>query len=167
MRSLYEIDNEIRWLLDNSVDPDTGELIVPEETIEALAIERKAKIENLCLYWKEQRDMADAIRAEEVRLSERRRRLEKNNDKLFEYIQAALNGSDLKTPRVVCGYRRVTSVAVTDADMAINWAESIGREDLLRRKPPELDKAACKAALKCGDVIPGTELRIVRTMSIK
>jgi hypothetical protein len=40
----------------------------------------------------------------------------------------------------------------------IQWAESPGRRELLRVKPPEPDKAAIKQAIKEGQIVTGARL---------
>lgn len=60
MRTLYEIDADIV----NCIDTETGE-ILDFDSLDALNMERDAKIEGVALYVKQLQAEAEAIKAEE------------------------------------------------------------------------------------------------------
>ena len=69
--TLYEIDEEIQELL-SEVDPETGELITDYAALDALLMEREAKIENIVLFIKNLSSDVRELKAEESALAERR-----------------------------------------------------------------------------------------------
>ena len=76
--NLYEIDEEIRVLLDQGfnelcIDPETGEILEEkaQELLNGLQEQKTAKVENIALYIKNMNSEADAIKREEQRLAER------------------------------------------------------------------------------------------------
>ena len=162
--NIYEIDNAIAELIENSVDPETGELLIDDGALDALQMERDAKVENLALYIKNTVALADSIRQEEKVLAERRRSAERKVERLKNYLTDVLGGSKFATSRVACTFRSSTSVEIDDAFR--EWAERYNPE-LLRYKAPEADKAAIKAALKNGEEIPHAALVTNQSLSNK
>ena len=65
---LYEIDNAIL----ECIDMETGE-VIDAEKLDALNIERDAKIENVVLWIKDLKAEAEAIKAEKLTLAERQK----------------------------------------------------------------------------------------------
>lgn len=144
---LYEIDRALSGL----IDPKTGE-ILDFDTFLALQMERDAKIENTCLWYKDLCAEAAAIRAEELSLAERRKAAERKAETLKGYIDRALAGAPFKTARVQCSYRK--SSAAEPAEGFEIWAMENGRQDLLTIGEPMANKTAIKAAIKAGEEIP-------------
>ena len=95
--NLYEIDRQIQELIENSVDPETGELTLDPAALDALQMEREAKIENLACYVKNLTADAKAIKAEEQALSERRKAAENKAERLKRYLSDALEGEKFST----------------------------------------------------------------------
>lgn len=144
--TLYDIDSGIAELL-SAVDPETGELLCDDSALDALLMERTAKIENIACYIKNLRADAAAIRAEEKALAERRQKAERSAERLSAYLAHALGGERFETPRCSVSFR--SSVAVELSPGFTEWAKQHD-DSLLRYKEPEPDKAAIKAALTSG-----------------
>ena len=161
MRSLYEINKDLEQLLSN-VDEETGELQIDEEALNALVMEREAKLEGMALLIKNWTAEAAMVKAEEQTLAERRRRLEKNSERLKQYLQNALAGEKLETPRVAVTYRKSKAVEI---DEAVFWENPA--EMFIRYTEPEVNKKAVTDALKDGAVIPGAALVEKINMTIK
>ena len=159
--TLYEIDKNIEALV-NTVDPDTGEITVDNEALDALLMERDAKIENIACYIKNLVAEAKAIKEEEIALSARRKTTEKKAERLKDYLTYALHGEKFQTSKCAVSFRKSTSVEVDDC--FVEWAQTSGNEDLLRYKQPEVDKTAIKARLTSGEEIPCA--RFVQNTSI-
>ena len=70
MRALYEIDNEILAC----VDAETGE-ILDTERLDALQMEREAKLEGVALWEKDLTAEANAVKEEADKLMARKRAL--------------------------------------------------------------------------------------------
>ena len=100
MRTLYEIDTDIL----NCVDEETGE-ILDFEKLNALQMEREAKIEGVALYIKQLKAEAALIREEEKALAERRKKKEKLSAGYENWLESILNGQAFETPKVALSWR--------------------------------------------------------------
>ena len=161
--TLYEIDEEIQELL-SEVDPETGELITDYAALDALLMEREAKIENIVLFIKNLSSDVRELKAEEAALAERRKKAEKKAERLREYVSHALGGERFQTPRCCVSFRKSTALELGEG--FTEWAKEHA-DTLLRYKEPEPDKAAIKAALAEGALIPDAKLVQNTTMTIK
>lgn len=161
--TLYEIDEGIQELL-SEVDPETGELITDYEALDALLMERETKIENIVLFIKNLSSDVRELKAEEAALAERRKKAEKKAERLREYVSHALGGERFQTPRCCVSFRKSTALELGEG--FTEWAKEHA-DTLLRYKEPEPDKAAIKAALAEGALIPDAKLVQNTTMTIK
>lgn len=161
--TLYEIDEEIQELL-SEVDPETGELITDYAALDALLMEREAKIENIVLFIKNLSSDVRELKAEEAALAERRKKAEKKAERLREYVSHALGGEKFQTPRCCVSFRKSTALELGEG--FTEWAKEHANT-LLRYKEPEPDKTAIKAALAGGAEIPDAKLVQNTTMTIK
>lgn len=161
--TLYEIDAGIQELL-SETDPETGELITDYEALDALLMEREAKIENIVLFIKNLSSDVRELKAEEAALAERRKKAEKKAERLREYVSHALGGERFQTPRCCVSFRKSTALELGEG--FTEWAKEHA-DTLLRYKEPEPDKAAIKAALAGGAEIPEAKLVQNTTMTIK
>ncbi len=161
--TLYEINAELDALIANSVDPETGELIIDPEQIDALSMERDEKIENIGCYIKNLKAEAAAIDAEIKNLTARKDAAKKKAERLTNYLKDNLNGEKFQTAKVVISYRNSTAVEI---DPDVFFARSVNA-CYFRLKDPEADKTAIKEALKGGAVIEGATLVTNTSMTIK
>lgn len=150
---LYEINEAILAC----IDPDTGE--ADAEKLDELMIMREEKLENLALWVKDLKAEADAIKAEEKALAERRQAKERKAESIKAYLEKELAGQKFETSRAVCSFRKSQKVEITDLDKI--------PDDYLRYSAPTADKAAIKAAIKDGLTIEGAELVDSISMTIK
>ena len=150
---LYEINEAIL----SCVDPETGE--ADAEKLDELMLMREEKLENLALWVKDLKAEADAIKAEEKALAERRQAKERKAESIKAYLEKELAGQKFETSRAVCSFRKSQKVEITDLDKI--------PDDYLRYSAPIADKTAIKAAIKDGLKIEGAELVDSVTMSIK
>ena len=118
--TLYDIDRQIESLLETAIDFETGE-VMPEalEALEALQMERDAKVENVALWHKnilaESKALGDEIKA----LQDRKKRLEKKMDWMDGYLEQALNGQRFETSKVAITFRRSQAVEISDSEAFI------------------------------------------------
>lgn len=159
--TLYEIDKNIEALV-NTVDPDTGEITVDNEALDALLMERDAKIENIACYIKNLVAESKAIKEEETALSARRKTTEKKAERLKDYLTYALQGEKFQTAKCAVSFRKSSAVEVDDC--FVEWAQTSGNEELLRYKEPEVNKTAVKERLTCGEAFDFA--RLVQNTSI-
>jgi len=147
---LYEIDNAIL----DCIDLETGE-VIDAERLDALNMERDAKIENVACWIKDLKAEAEAIKAEKQALAERQRVAENKAESLKKWLAYALDGQKFGTAKCAISFRNTESVEVTDEGL-----EALMKEhgDLLTYKKPEPNKTAIKQALKDGLTVAGVEL---------
>lgn len=108
--TLYEIDAAMQ----ECVDPETGE--VDADRIEALAMERDKKIENIALWIINIKADIETAKAEIERLTALKRTAENKAESLKNLLQYTLNGEKFKTGRCSISYRKSTSVVIDDED---------------------------------------------------
>lgn len=157
--TLYEIDAQLSAL----IDEETGE-ISDFDAFDALQLDRAQKCENIALYYKNLTAEAEAIKAEEDKLYDRRKKLEKKAANLFEYLKYALNGEKLETARVKCSFR--TTHPVHFDDNFVYWAAD-NAPDLLTYKEPTPNVNKVKEAIKAGREVYGATIMDSQSLSVK
>lgn len=165
--TLYEIDRAIAEALVECVDIETGEIILDLEAVEALQMEREAKIENIALYVKNLAAEAAAIREEEKNLADRRKAKEAKAERLKNYLTETLGGSAFETARVKCSFRKSTAVNITDNVTLLWYLKSMSLDKCVKHKDPEVVKSEVAKLLKDGRDIPGAVLEERNNMTIK
>lgn len=162
--TLYEIDKSIEQLV-NAVDPETGELLVDNDALDALMMERDGKIENIACFIKNLTADAKALKDEEAALAERRKAAEKKAERLKDYLTYVLGGEKFQTVKCAVSFRKSQTVEIDEGFTA--WAEKTGNDNLLRYKAPEANKVAIKALLAQGADIPCARLTQNTSITIK
>ena len=146
MRALYDIDQEIL----DCVDAETGE-ILDVEKLDALQMEREAKLEGVALWVKDMKAEAAAVKEEADKLTARRKALENRMESVKAWLLQALNGEKLKTPRCNVYQTHSQRVVIDDEKALIDmFMTSPFGEKFLRMKDPEIDKTALKDSMKQG-----------------
>lgn len=158
MANLYEIDEKILECMANCIDPDTGE-IIDSEQLEALKMERQAKLENVALYIKNLKADAAMYKAEKQAFAERQAAAEKRVESLSEWLKKALDGQKFKTEKAEVTFRKTSKVEVLDI-----WELN---EDFVKYSDPTPDKVAIKRAIKAGEEVKGAKLIDDISMTVK
>ncbi len=154
MASLYEINNEILGCF----DAETGE-ILDVERLEALQMEKDAKLENVALWYKNLLSDAAQYKAEKDAFAEREKQAKNKAESLKRYLDNALQGSPFKTIRANITYRKSEAVIIDDLSKI--------RDDLLKYSEPEPDKTAIKRAINEGQEIVGAHIEVRNNINIK
>jgi len=162
---IYEIDAKIAELIENSIDPETGELVLDEDALSELEMEKSEKIENLLLYYKECVSRMKAIKEEADTLNERAKAYKAKAERIEAAAARLLNGEKFETPRVRVTFRKSTPLVVMDG--FIEWAVKNKRMEFLRTKSPEVEKGAVKEALKNDVELPFVYIDTKYNMSIE
>lgn len=161
--NLYEIDANLQAAFEKAIDPETGEILDEEmaKDFEQLAMDRDEKIENICLYIKNLKADAAALKAEKDAFAARQKSVEKKVDSLMNYLSGFLNGEKYKAAdgRAVVSWRKSQSVEVKDVTKV--------PIEYLTMADPAPNKMEIKAAIKRGETVPGAELVEKYSMSIK
>ena len=147
---LYEIDNAIL----ECIDMETGE-VIDTERLDALNMERDAKIENVACWIKDLKAEAEAIKAEKLALAERQKVAENKVESLKRWVAYALGGQKFSTAKCDVSFRNTESVEVTEEGLEVLMKE---HDELLTYKAPEPNKKAIKNAIKDGLSVAGVQL---------
>ena len=168
--TLYDIDAQIAALDgaaedDMLIDEETGELISVSQALDALRMEREAKLENVACWVKNLSAEADAIREEEDRLFKRRKAAETKAANLKSWLLAAMTREDgttdkLKTGRVAVSVKRnPPSTVVDDALLPSTYK--------VAKITYQANKELIKRELLAGGEVPGAHLEYGRSVVIK
>jgi hypothetical protein len=164
---LYELANDYIALLLAIDEEDIPEEAITD-TLEAIKGDVEVKADNIACMLKNLLAESEAIRAEEIRLAERRRAKEKAYDRLKEYLSNVLQQMDItkvETARNKITFRKSESVELNE-EAFIKWA-SENRDDLLTYAEPKANKTEIKKALKDGAEIVGAQLVTKQNINIK
>lgn len=164
---IYPIDQMIDDLIVSSLDPETGELILSDEELEAkindLHMSFDEKIDQLASEVKNLKAEAADIRDEKMKLAARQARVEKQMERTKRFLAYLLRGERFKNGRHNISYRKSEEL-VLDENF-IPWAEA-NAPGLLRIEP-EPRKADIKAALKNGLVFDYAHLEEKSNIQVK
>lgn len=155
MRPLYEIDADILAC----VDMETGEIINVDK-LQALEMERDAKIEGVILWRKDLLAEAEAVKAEAKKLYDRARAAENKAEQLKGYISYALDGQKFKTERCAVSYRKTTSVIIDDPGKIPSNYWKAPSEDWI-------SKTTVKEAIESGLTVAGAHQEEKQSIIIK
>lgn len=162
---LYEINEQLEALLSN-VDPETGELMIDTDALEALQIAKAEKLEGIALYIKDLKALSNEIAKEAVTLTQRKRALDGRVERLTALLMDNMDGK-LETARVRVSTRKnAPSADIEDMDNLMLWLAD-QRNDLLRFSEPTINRTALTKALKDGEEIPFCKLRQTTSLVIK
>ena len=168
--TLYDIDAQIAALDgaaedDMLIDEETGELITVAQALDALRMEREAKLENVACWVKNLSAEADAIREEEIRLVKRRKTAETKAANLKAWLLDAMTRDDgttdkIKTGRVAVSVKRnPPSTVVDDALLPSTYK--------VAKITYQANKDLIKRELLAGGEVPGAHLEYGRSVVIK
>lgn len=152
--NLYEIDNEIL----GCVDAETGE-IFDIDKFEELELTRDTKIESICLWIKNLKAEAEALKAEKDAFAARQKSAENKMESLKRYISGYLDGTPFKNAKVQVSFRKSEAVEIMEG--------AIIPDEYLRFKEPEVNKTELKKALKSGIVLEGVSIVENQNIQIK
>ena len=157
MATLYELVKEIENF-DLDIDEETGEILNMDE-LDALQLEKDAKVENICLWIKNLKSDAEAYRSEKKAFEQKIRAAENKAARLTAYVDYILAGDKFKSSKVSVSYRKSEQIECADLlDVDV---------DYLRYKEPELDKKKIKDAIKAGIEVKGCQLVERQNLQIK
>lgn len=150
--NLYQIDAEIL----GCVDEETGE-VFDIAKFEELELARDTKIENVCLWIKNLKAEAEALKVEKDAFAARLKTTENKMESLKNYISGYLAGAPFKSTKVQVSFRKSESLDISEG--------AVIPEEFLRFKEPEVNKTDLKKAIKAGQKFEG--VRIVENNNIQ
>ena len=160
---LYDVNRQIEELLARlEPDPETGEIPVDEDELIAqlneLAMERKDILIFLAKLYLNEKATLESLRAEETRLKERSKRMERKKDRLLNILDRECGGEKTDLDVATLYYRKNRHVEVSDAEAAVDWLRRKGYSECYRIPKPEIYKTNVGKLLDSGEEIPGVEL---------
>lgn len=161
MASLYEIEQAML----ECVDMETGEVIDAEQ-LDALQMERTAKLESVALWIKNLESDVEAYKAEMEVFMVRRKAAERKIEGLKTYLANALGGEKFSTAKCAVSFRKSEAVEILDRERCMNWAVACCPE-ALTIKEPEINRTVIKNALKEGKQFAGVMLVERQNINIK
>ena len=172
--NLYDIDQRLVTLIEEGFDLEFGTIFESEEelakAIDEVQLDLDTKIENIGCYIKNLEAEVEAFKKEEDNLEARRKQTERKIEGLKRYLNGYLtacypNDSDrakwkFKSPKVVLGYRKSSSVEVPDI-------EKLDKKYLKITTKVDPDKTAIKDAIKNGEEVKGAFIKQNINLNIK
>ena len=166
---LYEVSEQYTKLLEMAEEQGLTEEII-RDTLESIEGEFDEKADNLACLIKTVLAEAEAIKAEQDKLSERFKTKKAYADRLKKYLfeqMSAIGKRKIETPRNVLSLRKTAgAVKIEDEGKFIEWAEK-NNDELLKYTPPAPDKTKIKEYLKQGNMIEGVTAEQGETIVIK
>lgn len=153
--NLYEIDQGILSCL----DAETGEVIDPE-MLDALMMEREAKVESVALWIKNLESDVIALKAEKDAFAEREAKTKQKIESLKKWLVNALEGQKFSTAKCAVSFRKSTKLEVVDEYLIPN-------EFMVQTVTVKPDANAIKALLKNGVEVDGCRLVENLNLSVK
>lgn len=160
--TLYEIDKAIAECL----DLETGE-ILDFDKLNEMQMAKDEKLENVALFIKQLEAEAEAIRAEEKRLAERRKVKEDRIAGLKGWLTSVLDGQAFETSKVRLSFRKSDKVEFEDELTVLEYLEKNNLDNCLNYKFPDISKTEIKKLLKAGEKIPGAVLVETNNLQMK
>lgn len=165
MTTLYQISSEYMAVLDGGmvVDEDTGEVLFDDSNLDELQAAFEDKLEACALYLKNLESDAEAIKAEEKTLADRRRTIERKAERMRDYVSSCVQdvaGCKFETPRVSLSLRKSKRVEVFDLG-------AVPGEYVVRKETIQPDKKAIKDAIGSGESVPGAVVRDCFSLQVK
>ena len=144
--NLYEINQGILSCL----DAETGEVIDPD-MLDALMMEREAKVESVALWIKNLESDVIALKAEKDAFAEREAKTKQKIESLKKWLVNALEGQKFSTAKCAVSFRKSTKLEVVDEYLIPN-------EFMVQTVTVKPDANAIKALLKNGVEVGGCRL---------
>lgn len=154
--ALWQIATEHRALAERLLDLDLDEQTVLD-TLESETGALDEKATNVVAFARSLDALADAIKAEEQRLAQRRRAVEARGERLRRYVRDAMQLAGVTR---IDGPRFALSLRAGAERVVIDHVEQLpaGYLRMPPPPPPEPDKPTIAAALKAGMDVPGARL---------
>ena len=153
MSNLFDYDKAIETCMDEDGN------VIDAELKAYLEEYRDEAIEGIAMGIKEAKAEAEAIKAEENALAQRRKVRENKASGLTKYLSDYLAGRKFSTPKVAISYRKSEAVEIADLNAV--------PDEFLAPQPPKVDKVGLKKAVKGGAVIEGVTIVEKQNILIK
>lgn len=143
-------------------DPTPEDLQALEDTLQGLRLELKAKVDGIAAIDRGLSLEADALRAEESRLADRRKSVEAARERLKSYLQRCLEHSG---ERKVVGERFTVWLQSNPPSVVVPDEEAVPEQ--YKRVRVDVDRRAITEALKGGLDVPWATLKASQGVRIR
>ena len=165
MTALYLIADQYRKDLELVMSADLDEQTF-KDTMEAIGGDLEDKATNIAFAIRNEEATVAAMKAEEERMTTRRKAAAAKLERLRDY---------LKTHLEACGMTKIQAAAFTIAVQSNPASVIVDDESVITKKffvkspppPPKLDKAALKAAIEAGQNVKGAHIEKGTRLVIK
>ena len=170
--TLYEIDSAIMDVI-SLLEPDPITGLMPDnweemaQKLDELGLQRQQKLEGVARYVLNVRSDIASLKAEEERLSKRRKVLENKETSLVGYLDHACQGQKTNLGVATISYRKSEKVVVSDESTARKFLVDNHHTDCLRVFEPEIAKTEVKALIKSGVSVPGISVQESLSCSLR
>ncbi len=165
---LYELSDAYTALFE-MLDEET-EMNEWSAALENIQDEFEEKAANTACYIKNLEAEAEAIKAEETELAQRRKQKEKTAERLKTYLlgeMVRVGNPKIDKPRVKITIRNnPEKVNIVNSEGLIDWAMK-EHDEILKYLPPEISKTGVKSLIKSGVAVPYTQLEKTQSLIIK
>jgi len=163
---IYEIDEEIRMLLNDSVDNDG--VIDEEKMIEAqgLFVERDKKILNFAKFLKEKEAEIDSLKDAEKRIADRRKSLEGFHSRNSEFL-VGLVDKKLSDAEITVNKRRSERLIIDGGSFFTLNDLNCADDYICTQITTSIDKNKIKAEIKAGAEFNGAHIEEHYSLQIK
>jgi len=154
--NLHEIDSRIQSIVDNRVDPETGEIfedgIEYAELLDELTMDRTTKILHCAMYMQEHNLEAEKIKSVIHKLKKRMDQHKSHAEFLKHWVETVCKSDEIfESPEIKVSFR-------TSTKLEIRNYEDLPDELIHTEVKHRLDKALAKKWMqKYGDVPPGID----------
>lgn len=165
---LYEISADYQRFLEAVENGEVPAEAMPD-TLESIHAMLEEKADNIACIIKNMTAEAEAIKAEEQSLAERRKAKERQIDWLKSYLSDALIQSGcpkIETARNKITFRKSEVVSIENEQEFIEWAAK-NNDEYLTYKSPTINKTAIKKALSAGTEVRGACIESKQNIQIK
>jgi hypothetical protein len=163
--SLYEISAQYRQMVEHlSNTQDDAQAIA--DTIEGESGDLTVKAQNVAYAIRNLEASAEAIKAAEAKMAERRKRIEKRAEQIRDYLKSCMEMAGVT--KIECPHFAL-SIAKNPASVDV-FEPALVPADYLKTPPPPPavpDKTLIKQAIKDGFDVPGARLTSGTRLSIK
>lgn len=160
---IFEINENINYILSNFLDEETGELNESVlDDLNKLELEKETKCLNLAKYVKQLQVEHDGIKSVKDDLNKRQSALKKKIEGIKNYLSYAAAGENYKDSEITISWRKSVSVN-SNIDENIHMIPS----EFLEPQPDKILKALISKALKAGRGVEGAFLEEKNNIQIK
>ena len=159
--NLYEIAGQYRAVLEMEPEND-DELAAQMNALDELGGELTVKADNIVRYMRNLSSEADALKAEEDKLYQKRKAIENKHDRLKNYLAVQLYLAGIR--ELKAGIFKLRFQPTTPAISIIDESAIPEKFWIVKR---EVSKASIKDAIKAGEEVPGIEIQRGETLVIR